>query len=48
MPETSEMVPAARIYLLKACFSEFGEKEVKMGVEVHTAIDMRVDHLFFP
>ena len=48
MPETSEMVPAPRICLLKACFSEFGEKEVKMSVEINASIDMRLDNLFFP
>lgn len=47
-PGASAMAPALRACPLKDSFSEFGEKEVRMDMEINTCIAMRLDHLFFP
>lgn len=41
------MVPAPMTCLFKAGFYEFGEKEVRMGMEINEFIGMRMDDLFF-
>lgn len=41
-PRASEMVPALRTCLLKGCFPKFGEKEMRMGVEINTFIGMKM------